>query len=879
MNIVLKKYCPFIIAFLFLFVAAQSFKAQSSNTFYFKGNPEQVYGFDRYHYPEWRAHYAYYEKEHFYAAYKTVALNQEDLVDFHIPKGKSLQNLRFEDTLHHFIQPFRIKNDTLVTLKLPKRSKSYRLQAFYKKRLVGVLEVKTFDYQQVDLVLIPMSKGNFSTEDLTKKLNYIYSQALITFNIDMKPYFKIENEDSSFLLNNPILANDRYTPQMRSIRNAYFEKFPDANPKKYYVFLTEGFIDPSISGFMVHNKSIAFVSTKADDLAYAIAKELGHGVGILKDTWIDGPKKGSTKNLLDEGEGTHLTYKQWLELRHSSNSYSIYDNYEDVKTDNGFIAYYFWELDENQQIQVVQNNFLKSIHRPFKKNTLSYHLRIKSFDYKTLFTVLGYPICLWHILLWISGFFLIRYLRKKIHRFFKERIRYSWFIRAFSRLIFITLSGFLYYGIFLFVNGRYDQFIVEEGNIKAFDLKPLKNVELSIASTVHPKKAAEQKKGTEIMYRKKGGWYLMKKKQVLYFHVIQDSNGQVSVIRFLKDSDRLILRNGLNQKAESHYMVVNYYNPKREYVTQKVLNHTGVDLTEKLNLEDPAKRILLFINGYRPTTVGHSLEDNIKDIETHGLEFPNSTNRFYTFDRYDYWRPWHEIDLLFEKRINPTNTFYGDGHFSVATSNHKSLLNFTTVSSIYPNRCKDPKHHQCKEVEITNNSILGKKTISTKSLQNTDPNYEGFNFRRKNGKIAGKNLLQILNEIPNRSNNDTLFIVAHSMGYAYSLGIIDELRGKINFGEFYIIAPENASSGYVHRSEWKQIWQYGSNYQADIKKAPCLLDGIAPQSKVGGLSEQNRVYIPSIYYHRMGFFDSHFVGYYTWIFDIPPHQKGNIPQR
>jgi len=137
----------------------------------------------------------------------------------------------------------------------------------------------------------------------------------------------------------------------------------------------------------------------------------------------------------------------------------------------------------------------------------------------------------------------------------------------------------------------------------------------------------------------------------------------------------------------------------------------------------------------------------------------------------------------------------------------------------------------------------------------------------------------LLNEIPSKSDNDTLYIVAHSMGYAYSLGIIDKVRGKINFGGFYIIAAENAESGEVKEDEWKEIWQYGSDFEAHKETAPCLLDGIAPQTKAGGLSPRNRVYIPEKLYSRMGFFDSHFVGHYTWIFDIPKGSAGYIEQR
>jgi hypothetical protein len=57
------------------------------------------------------------------------------------------------------------------------------------------------------------------------------------------------------------------------------------------------------------------------------------------------------------------------------------------------------------------------------------------------------------------------------------------------------------------------------------------------------------------------------------------------------------------------------------------------------------------------------------------------------------------------------------------------------------------------------------------------------------------------------------------------------------------------------------------------------LDGVAPQVKVGGITQKQRAYIPLNLYQQKGFFDSHFVGYYTWIFDLEKNSAGFIPQR
>ncbi|NBR15861.1 MAG: hypothetical protein EBU01_14975, partial [Crocinitomicaceae bacterium] len=325
--------------------------------------------------------------------------------------------------------------------------------------------------------------------------------------------------------------------------------------------------------------------------------------------------------------------------------------------------------------------------------------------------------------------------------------------------------------------------------------------------------------------------------------------------------------------AQSHYIIFRTKDSTGKIIKEEVFNHLGVDLTKRYRMKDPAKRILVFVNGYRPVSISNSLENNIEDVKNKGVEYPDSKNYLYSYDRYNYWRPWNEIDLLFQKRINPSEVWYADGHHSVSTSNHLSLVNFSTNAGIYPKPCKRNKHHLCKYTTIT-----GKKKVKTIGLLALKPNIDGFRLRKKHGRIAGKNLNQILNELPNNSLNDTLYIVSHSMGYAYSLGIIEELRGKIQFGACYIIAPENARSGKINKDEWREVWQYGAKLYGKRKNAPCLQDGVAPQVCVKGLKESNRIYFPKNMERKMGYFQSHFVGYFTWILDIKKDKKGHINQ-
>jgi hypothetical protein len=113
-------------------------------------------------------------------------------------------------------------------------------------------------------------------------------------------------------------------------------------------------------------------------------------------------------------------------------------------------------------------------------------------------------------------------------------------------------------------------------------------------------------------------------------------------------------------------------------------------------------------------------------------------------------------------------------------------------------------------------------------------------------------------------------IVAHSMGYAYAQGVIDELKTHlapgVTFGIFYILAPENPCSATTFdMSIFENVWQYGSN-ENEMSTLPWDLDGIAPQCSVPGLPPGNRVLIDKDNPNR-SFLNSHYGKNYYWIFN------------
>jgi hypothetical protein len=867
-------------------ISAQNNPISTKPQIVFQATEFQQYGFDAYKHVEWKDYYDTLPQTYlpnYVISYKSVGYDQSDEVNAVFQNKRAIEKDSLEFTIDGRFESIRFiqKNDSTFTLFLPKKKGNYSISARYKRVKFGQLNVVVYAQKNTKVILVPLMDVNLNKDSIIDQLNAIYNPANINLRLDIRPVFKPKVYSEQALFDNPSPTNDRYTSQMQEIRNAYFDTYPTADRSAYYIFIVPGFVNPEINGYMVLNKAVGFVKLQSErKLGVAIARDLGHGMGILSDSWSDGgPQRGSTDNLMDENGGILLTKWQWDDIRHSAQSFSFYDNYEDVRTNNGIVAYYFWKEDKNGNIVLDNEDLLSAIKKPYKKNFMSYHLDIRDFFYQTLFTVRGYMVSLWHIIAFVLVVLLTFFVQYRFNRFIQEKLRRARILKFFSRLGFFSVACGIYVLCFILINQGYQQFEVRSGLLKELNRQSSDQAIKTILVNQNVRHKAEDQLSSEVLVKRMGSWYVKKRKKVLYFELMQDENKKWTKCRYKGDSDSLVLvKHNFREKAESHYLVFNYIGEDSSYQEQKVYNHLGIDLTTKLDLGDPAKRLLIFVNGYRPTSIGHTFEDNFKNIKKRGLEYPNSGNMIYNFDRYDYWRPWNQIDLLFQKRINPSETYYADGHFSVTTSNHETLINFTTVSTIYPKRCKNKNKHTCYNTTITSSGIFGAKTKKTIDLHRTKSNKKGFKVRYNNGRIAGRNLLQLFNELPNKSSNDTLYLVAHSMGYAYALGMIEELRGQINFGGFYILAPENASAGKVKISEWKEVWQYGSNFNPKKHDAPCLLDGVAPQTIAGGLTPKHRSYIPDHLFKKKGFFDSHFIGYYTWIFGIEEGQIGCVHQ-
>ena len=809
--------------------------------------------------------------EYFVEVYKSVGKAQTDVVDFKINRFKYPS----VDSIEFFIHGDRIASTRISEIKqrifLPPSNKDYDLVAKFRGGVVSTLHISILPLVDQKVRIVPLLKTKINRDSLENELNRLFGAANVRFDVTVDPLFENDALDQIGIFENPGSDRLKYTDQMRHVRDIYKQVYKEKTNNTILFFVIPGFVNQKLKGYMVKNKAMGFVvKNDSRELSYEIGTEYLDGFANIE----------AADELRRNPESWVLDNEEWFRINKNPRVYSIIDDYEEVVTNNGLIAYYFFEQAKDGTIILKNKSFLASVMRPMKKNTYSYHLQIDNLFYKTLFRIRSKPFNTLHILSVIGSVAGLIYGFRKLRVLVRAKMKKPRLVSVISRFIQWTGMLVLSYVLIKAVDLGYSWFEVTDGIIKSYSGMKEKKVLGLLFDNTHPNKLEEKNIGSEVIIKRNTNYFLYERKKVLYFKMNVSKQNVPLKLRLIANSDSLkttLLEEPV--EAESHYMVVKIYSAKGKWLRDQVYNHLGVDLTSKLQLQDPPKRVLIFVNGYRPTSLGSSFEENFEDIRSNGLEFPNSLNRLFTEDRYNYWHPWQQIDDAFKLRINPSEYYYADGHHSVSTSNHRSLLNFSTNSGIYPKRCRNPKIHTCYRTSTVGSKFFGSKRAKTYSLLATKSNKKGFAIRANSGRIAGRNLYQMLNELPNSSKNDTLYLVVHSMGFAYAQGMIEELRGKINFGGYYILAPENAAAGTVNMKEWRQVWQYGSNLNSVNQDAPCLQDGVAPQASVSGLTENQRIYFPYSLYKHKGYFDSHFIGYYDWVLRIPHGKKGHIRQR
>ena len=188
-----------------------------------------------------------------------------------------------------------------------------------REEIQGQLNVVSYDQvrQQVYLVNVDGNGDNINTGALRNELNSIYGQAVVQWELGTIALNNVDwNLKGDGMLDDGTTGTfSNYTKEMKALIKA-LEKQGDIEKDAYYLFAMKRSASRRKLGFMPRKKQFGFIFIEGlggNDLSKVVAHELAHGAFRLKHTFSEHPElaQGSTDNLLDYGQGSHLMKWQW----------------------------------------------------------------------------------------------------------------------------------------------------------------------------------------------------------------------------------------------------------------------------------------------------------------------------------------------------------------------------------------------------------------------------------------------------------------------------------------------------------------------------------------------------------------------------------------
>lgn len=762
-----------------------------------------------------------------------------------------------------------------------------------KPYICGQLNSVGYDLNRLRLYLVPVNGATIDAAGVKTTLNNIYKQAAIEWDVEYSPkelsLTLTPEELAAVCANIDATALSNYSPGMLAALKK-LDREPDAN--NYELFIINGTAN-GVKGFMPLNRSAGFIFTgnqSAAEVQQTIAHELGHGAFGLEHVGTAAGKT-ATDNLMDYTASTALDKPQWDLIHGEHRRLTWFQGEEEGESKEDDFIVFLKNSTKNLSEQTNLKLF-SIVHADYccdleAKNGLIAREVFPEMKHFTNFSVKGvdryYDLkrkLIFNVLYCeqpVSGETNI--LLTSIINNESDKVVTSYDIHELPFLgIFSEPSKVLYKRCSQFIpiiNNWCDVKTIDDQKYWETIFKALDNCNKYKATYQDESKGKNDDK--EILfntinnlrthYAKKQNFesdpdnlnLFLDKRIDIVGENIKIGNILYPYIRVVKISDNLQLnvQNIHVQASTENCRKI----PQCINVDNKILLITDADKIDDLlkYIMQAKKGLTIFANGYDPM-YGESIyggleffQQKLADIlREYPLNVPltvelnvkaaittyfsqnvlyNDICKRHQNDVlfYDFGNYWGEIDDLFNERIGEVTSVYADGSYPASTAD----------------------------------------------------NVAGFEERKSGGRIAGQDIVSKIEKNSIFVDKSTpIDVVAHSMGYAYALGIIETLQSKgYKIGMFYCIAPENPSAGYVPENI-EGVWQYGSHEKRDNFYKQDL---IAPQLPITGINTNRRLFIPKEEQDKWiignGWYFAHSIQGYGWIFDKSPKQDGYVKKR
>lgn len=310
----------------------------AENAVHFQQNPNETFGFDAKEYMQWHEQYEIIElsdTSYYFVANKSIGKGETDVVDVQID-GAFTPVFKFDD---NSTASFTSSGNT-YTVQIPATNNNghHTLYAYNSSNeRIGKLNIYVYPVKSRKVVIVPIAQVPVSLNAINTTLQNTIGEANIELDVTLQnqwsnaqftPLTTIELPTEPGLMN-------KYSAQMKDLRDHYFYENDLAPTDAYYIFVVDGFDDPNELGYMPRGKSYGFVKSSQPNFTTTLAHELGHGLGALEHSWKNnGPTKQTTNSLMDYENSTNpvkenLTKQQWKELRDIDYLPNIWDDEQD----------------------------------------------------------------------------------------------------------------------------------------------------------------------------------------------------------------------------------------------------------------------------------------------------------------------------------------------------------------------------------------------------------------------------------------------------------------------------------------------------------------------------------------------------------------------
>lgn len=307
----------------------------------FRESDNNIYGFDNLKYEQWTEHYPCIKLEdgtNYFVPYKSVSSQGEDKI-YAILRSEEIFTPTFVTGNGIELDAVNI-NDTTWEITLGPFGVSKKVYGYDNQgQKIGKFNLSVYTPKENELIIVPVNGAQVPDLNvLETSINDVFRQANAYFSVTIDSnytyYFDLDNNGLDAPSDHEGLS--LYSEEMKGLRDAYFLSRQKEN--KYYLFVVPE-ISNDLGGYMVRGKSVGFIEEGQPHRTYS--HELAHGAFGLKHSFPAIPQ-GSTNNILDYSEGTHLTHDQWYSIQLWTPTFSIFDNEEDGALQNisDFVKFY-----------------------------------------------------------------------------------------------------------------------------------------------------------------------------------------------------------------------------------------------------------------------------------------------------------------------------------------------------------------------------------------------------------------------------------------------------------------------------------------------------------------------------------------------------------